>query len=59
MDNRTWLGWTLLGAGLLWLIVVNRLELLSILLPFSLVLSCGAIALMSKKSDVSAGLKKR
>ena len=48
MDNRPWLGWTLLVAGLLWLIVVNRLELLSILLPFSLVLSCGATALMRK-----------
>jgi hypothetical protein len=59
MDNRTWLGWTLLVAGLLWLIVLNQLELLSILLPFSIVLSCGVLALMSKKSDGSTGLKKR
>jgi hypothetical protein len=59
MDKQIWLGWVLLVAGVLLLVLVNRLEFVSILLPFSLLVTCGAMALTGKKSDVSAGLKKR
>jgi len=59
MDNQSSLGWTLLVAGMLLLMAFNRLDLLTVLLPVSLVLSCALIGLTSKKSHASAGLKKR
>jgi hypothetical protein len=59
MDNQSSLGWTLLVAGVVLLIAFNRMDLLTVLLPVSLVLSCTLIGLTSKKSHASVGLKKR
>jgi hypothetical protein len=59
MDNQSSLGWILLAAGLFLLMAFNRLDLLTVLLPASLVLSCALIGLTSKKSHIDAGLKKR
>jgi len=59
MDNQGWVGWILLTAGLMLLVVMNRLELLAVLLPASLLLSVGLVGMMSKKTDVGTSPKKR
>ena len=58
MVNQKYAGWCLVLAGFLLLGAYGRLDLLSVLLPMSLLLAIALPAGCGKKTKLSDGMKK-